>query len=102
MADFAAELVSRRVALIFALGALAPILAAKRATSTIPIVFSYGGDPVKGGVVASLNRPGGNLTGMITLTSGLLGQRLKMLLTMIPRARKFGFPSVTTTFAAYP
>jgi putative tryptophan/tyrosine transport system substrate-binding protein len=99
-ADFAAELVSRPVALIFALGALAPVLAAKRATSTIPIVFGYGGDPVKDGLVASFNRPGGNLTGMIALTSELLGKRLDLLLKMVPRARKVGFLSGTSNSGA--
>jgi hypothetical protein len=62
-------------------------------------VFSYGGDPVKDGFVASLNGPGGNLTGMITLTSELLGKRLELLLKMIPRARKVGFLSGTRNFA---
>jgi putative tryptophan/tyrosine transport system substrate-binding protein len=99
--DFAAELVSRRVALIFAFGALAPARAAKRATSTIPIVFGYAGDPVKDGLVASLNRPGGNLTGMTTLASELLGKRLDLLLRMVPRARKVGFLSGTSNFPAY-
>jgi putative ABC transport system substrate-binding protein len=99
--DFAAELVDRRVSLIIALGALAPIRAAKRATSTIPIVFSYGGDPVKDGFVASFNKPAGNLTGMITLTSELLGKRLELLLRMIPRARKVGFLSGTSNLLGY-
>ena len=101
VADFATELVSRRVALIVAIGALAPASTAKRATSTIPIVFSYGGDPVKDGLVTNLNRPGGNLTGMITFTSELLSKRLELLLRMVPRARKIGFLSGTSNFAAY-
>jgi len=101
VADFATELVSRRVALIVAIGALAPARTAKRATSTIPIVFSYGGDPVKDGLVTNLNRPGGNLTGMITFTSELLSKRLELLLRMVPRARKIGFLSGTSNFVAY-
>jgi ABC-type uncharacterized transport system substrate-binding protein len=101
VADFAAELVSRPVALIFAFGALASARAAKRATSTVPIVFGYGGDPVKDGLVASFNKPGGNLTGMTTLTGELLGQRLDLLLKMVPRARKVGFLSGTSNFFAY-
>jgi putative ABC transport system substrate-binding protein len=75
--------------------------APKRATSAIPIVFLYGGDPVKDGLVASFNRPGGNLTGMIALTGELLGKRLDLLLQMIPRARKVGFLSGTRNFIAY-
>jgi putative tryptophan/tyrosine transport system substrate-binding protein len=86
---------------LFAFGVLAPARAAKRATSTIPIVFSYGGDPVKDGLVVSFNRPGGNLTGMTALTSELLGKRLDLLLKMVPRARKVGFLSGTSNFVAY-
>ena len=65
--DMAADLVRRRASIIVTSDASAPILAAKRATSTIPIVFFYGGDPVKLGVVASLNRPGANVTGITTI-----------------------------------
>ena len=72
----AADLVRRRVAVIVAARGVAPVLAAKAATSTIPIVFAYAGDPVRDGLVTSLSRPSGNVTGMTTLASELDGKRL--------------------------
>jgi putative tryptophan/tyrosine transport system substrate-binding protein len=89
--SMAADLVGRQVAVIVAADALGPVLRAKTATSTIPIVFAYGGDPVEQGLVTSLNRPGGNVTGMTTIGAELDGKRLDLLLRVVPRARKVGF-----------
>jgi putative tryptophan/tyrosine transport system substrate-binding protein len=85
----AADLVRRRVAVIVAVGA-APALAAKAATTTIPIVFGFGGDPVAFGLVASLNRPGANLTGSVVLTAELAPKQLQLLRELIPNAPVFG------------
>jgi putative tryptophan/tyrosine transport system substrate-binding protein len=82
----AAELVSRQVAVIFATGGAE--LAAKSATSTIPIVFTTGGDPVELGLVSSINRPEGNMTGVTFLASGLGEKQLDLLRQFAPNASR--------------
>ena len=84
---FAAEFVERKVDLIMATGGEAASLAAKKATSTIPIVFTSGSDPVADGRVASLAHPGGNLTGVSFLTIELHPKRLELISEMVPSAR---------------
>ena len=82
----AADLVSRKVDLIVTFGGTRPVLAAKSATSTIPIVFTGLSDPVGKGLVASLARPGGNITGFSNLTGELTAKRLELLAELVPQA----------------
>jgi putative ABC transport system substrate-binding protein len=86
----AAELVARRVAVIVAGSATAAALAAKASTSTIPIVFAIGADPVKFGLVASMNRPGGNVTGVSFLANTLVAKQLQLLQGLSPSFRVIG------------
>jgi putative ABC transport system substrate-binding protein len=86
----AADLVSHRVAVIVATAGTPTIRAAKAATSTIPIVFVIGGDPVTLGFVASLNRPGGNITGVTLIVAETVAKRLALLLELVPRAAVIG------------
>jgi putative ABC transport system substrate-binding protein len=81
----AVDLVSRPVSVIVVVS-ITPTLAAKAVTSTIPIVFSVGGDPVQLSIVTSLNRPSGNITGIYNLNTTVMGKRLELLCEMVPAA----------------
>jgi len=100
----AADLVRRRVAVIVASG-MPAALAAKAATTTIPIVFATGGDPVALGLVASLSRPGANVTGRASLMTELAPKQLQLLRELLPNATVFGVlvdpatPSIQSTIA---
>jgi putative tryptophan/tyrosine transport system substrate-binding protein len=86
--ELAAQLVRRPVSVIATAGGFGPALAAKGATTTIPIVFGVSDDPVKLGLIASIARPGGNLTGVNFLNTELTAKRLDLLREMVPRASR--------------
>jgi putative tryptophan/tyrosine transport system substrate-binding protein len=90
LAALAAELVQMPVAVLVATGITAAG-AAKAATSSIPIVFNTGGDPVRFGLVASLNKPGGNITGVASLGKVLVAKRFELLRELVPNADAFAF-----------
>jgi putative ABC transport system substrate-binding protein len=89
--ELAAELVRRRVSVITTTGGPRPARAAQSATSTIPIVFTSGSDPVADGLVKSLNRPGGNATGVHVFSTSLGPKRLELLRELVPKAEAIAF-----------
>jgi putative tryptophan/tyrosine transport system substrate-binding protein len=91
MEQLARELVRLQVAVIVAVGAIASVKAAAAATSTIPIVYEGGGDPVRLGLAASLNRPGGNVTGITLALNATVGKRLDLLLKLVPEVTTIGY-----------
>jgi putative ABC transport system substrate-binding protein len=98
--SMAADLVQRKVAVIVTPGSTAASIVAKHATSTIPIVFTSGSDPVELGLVASLNRPGGNLTGITSINADISAKRFGVLRQLVPQAAHyFGLVNPASPFA---
>ena len=99
----AADLAGRNPSLMFVGGGTLAALAAKRATSTIPIVFAIGSDPVKMGLVGALNRPGGNVTGVTFLLNALVAKRLELLREVAPSIGAIGMaPTLPTSRCCSP
>ena len=96
--ELASDLITRRVVAIVAPGSLLGPIAAKAATTSIPIVFSMGGDPVEVGLVSSLNRPGGNVTGVTSMNVDLGSKRLGLLHELLPGARRFALLAYVSPF----
>jgi putative ABC transport system substrate-binding protein len=93
VAAIVGDFLRHQVAVIVSAGSPLPAIAAKRATSSTPIVFVFGSDPIELGLVASLNRPGGNVTGVIYATSNLEGKRLELLGELVPQATTIAYLS---------
>jgi len=89
--ELATDLVDRKVDVIAACGGAGEALTAKSATSTIPIVFTVGADPIETGLVASLARPGGNLTGVYILNTQLVQKRVQLISELVPQAKVIGY-----------
>jgi putative ABC transport system substrate-binding protein len=89
--ELAADLVRREVAVIVSMSGNTSAVAAKSATATIPVVFAIGGDPIKLGLVASLNRPGSNITGVSFLTNTLVAKQFEVLHERVPKTALIGF-----------
>ncbi len=85
---WAGDLVERGAAVLVASGSVPAILAAKAATTTIPIVFGFDADPIETGLVSNLDHPGGNITGVTSMTAGIGSKRLGLLLDLLPRAAR--------------
>jgi ABC-type uncharacterized transport system substrate-binding protein len=98
--ELAADLVRRRAAVIAATGGVPSVRAAKTATSAIPIVFTMGGDPVAFGLVASLNRPGGNVTGITLISGDIVSKRVALLRDLLPGAKTLAVLMNATTPAS--